>query len=78
MSLHNSPDHNTPEIHAAMRAHGIDPEVPSQVADAFRIGWISAQPGWEAQRCAECDCEHGGADCSWIRAPRFGEEDANG
>lgn len=23
----------------------------------------------EAPRCAECTCEHGGADCNWIKTP---------
>lgn len=25
----------------------------------------------EEQRCAECNCEHGGTDCNWIATPTF-------
>ena len=27
-----------------------------------------------AQRCAECTCEHGGADCNWIAQPQDDDE----
>lgn len=71
MSLHNRPEYNTPEIVAALRAFGIDPEKPSQLADAFRLGWTAAQPGWRPSRCAECTCEFGGAQCDWIKTPKL-------
>lgn len=67
MSLHNKPEHNTPEIVAALRAHGMEVERPSMLSDAFRLGYASAQPEWKPQRCAECDCEFGAADCNWIK-----------
>lgn len=66
MSLHRRPEHNTPEIVAALKAHGL-PDGPSQLADAFRLGWNAAQPGWKPERCAECNCEFGGLDCRWIK-----------
>lgn len=68
MSLHNRPEHNTTAIVAAMVAHGIEPDQPSQIADAFRLGWAAAQPGWQPERCAECDCEVGGMGCNWIKS----------
>lgn len=66
MSLHNKPEFNTPEIIAALRAHGMETDKPNMLSDAFRSGFLAAQPGWEPQRCAECDCEFGGGDCNWI------------
>lgn len=69
MSLHAKPEYNTPKMVAAMRAHGIDPETPSQVADAFRLGFMAASPDWKPQRCEGCDCEFGGADCSIFKHP---------
>jgi hypothetical protein len=69
MTLHNNPEFNTPEMLAAMKAHGMTVDAPSQVADAFRLGWMAAQPGWQASRCAECECENGGAECNWIKFP---------
>jgi len=76
MSLHNKPAYNTPEMIAAMRAHGIDPEKPSQLADAFRLGFKAAAPDWKPQRCEGCDCEFGGADCSVFKTPRRKAETA--
>lgn len=67
MSLHHNPDYNTPEMIAAMRAHGIDPETPSQLADAFRLGFKAAAPGWKPQRCEGCTCAFGGAACDDIK-----------
>lgn len=69
MSLHNKPEYNTPEIVAALRAHGLDPDQPNVAADAFRLGWAARDPDWVTPRCAECDCEFGGADCNWIKSP---------
>lgn len=69
MSLHKDPHHNSPEIHGALRAHGMKTDQPDILADAFRLGWAANTPNWEAQRCAECDCEFGGADCNWIKTP---------
>lgn len=76
MSLHNRPEFNGPEIIAALKAHGLDTDSPSQLSDAFRLGWMAAQPGWKPQRCAECDCEFGGADCNWIKSRLFETQDA--
>lgn len=67
MSYHNKPDLNPPGMSAALVAHGFSADQPDPMADAFRLGWAAAQPGWKPQRCTECDCEHGGADCSWIK-----------
>ncbi len=67
MSLHNSPEHNTDCIIAAMKAHGLRTDGPDMMADAFRLGWAAAAPNWRPQRCDECNCEFGGADCSWIK-----------
>jgi hypothetical protein len=75
VSLHNRPEHNTPEIVAALKAHGFRVGTPDIGADAFRLGRASAAPGWKPQRCAECDCEFGGADCSWIKSTRHNLED---
>lgn len=63
MSLHNKPEFNTPKIIAALKAAGLPTDTPSQNADSFRLGFISAQPGWRPARCEGCDCEFGGADC---------------
>lgn len=63
---HKKPEQNSAAIRAALIAHGLDPDKPSQLADAFRLGWMAAQPGWEAHRCAECDCVFGAADCNWL------------
>lgn len=67
MSLHNRPEHNSPETIAALKAHGLATDRPDIMADAFRLGRASAAPDWQPQRCAECDCQFGGADCNWIK-----------
>ena len=74
VSLHKDPDSNTPAIVAALKAHGLSTESPSQLSDAFRLGALSAAADWKPQRCAECDCEYGGADCNWIKSPSHFEE----
>ena len=67
MSLHNSEDYNDAETVAALIAHGLPANTPSQLADAFRLGRASAAPDWKPQRCAECNCRYGEADCNWIK-----------
>ena len=67
MTLHNRPEHNTPEIISALKAHGLAVDKPDMLSDAFRLGWAAASPDWKPQRCAECSCKHGGADCNQIR-----------
>lgn len=67
MSLLNNPKYNSPEIDAALLAHGLSTDKHNQLSDAFRLGWAAAQPGWKPERCAECDCEFGGMQCSWIK-----------
>jgi hypothetical protein len=68
MSLHNNPEFNTPEIISGLKAHGMPVDTPSMLSDAFRLGHLSAAPDWKADRCDECDCEFGGADCTWIQS----------
>jgi len=67
VSLHNDPQYNTPEIIARMKAHGMDVDKPSMLSDAFRLGYMAAQPGWKPGRCEGCTCEFGGADCAEIK-----------
>jgi len=64
MSMHNNPNFNTPEIQSALICHGMPANEPNILADAFRSGWLAAQPGWEPGRCMGCTCEHGGLDCT--------------
>lgn len=43
MSFHDHlkhPQYNTPEIVRGLIEHGLDPYQPSQLADAFRLGWV--------------------------------------
>ena len=78
MSFHDHqkyPEHNTPAIVAALKAHGMEANSPSMLSDAFRLGMLSADPDWKPQRCAECDCDYGGADCNWIKTPSTLKED---
>lgn len=42
MSLHNKPEHNTPPIVEALKEHGLAHDRPSQLADAFRLGYRAA------------------------------------
>lgn len=44
MTLHNKPYANTPEIIAGLKAHGMEVDTPSMLADAFRSGRLSAAP----------------------------------
>jgi len=71
MTLHNESEHNSPEVVAALKAHGMDADKPSHLADAFRLGWAARDPAWAADRCAECNCENGGAECDWIKTPKL-------
>ena len=42
MSLHTKPEHSTPAIKEALKAHGMESEKPSMLADGFRLGWAAA------------------------------------
>jgi hypothetical protein len=45
MSHHDAakhPRYNTPEIHAALRKHGLSTDKPSQLSDSFRHGFLAA------------------------------------
>ena len=43
MSAHKDPKYQTPELIAALRAHGLETNKPSQLSDAFRFGWAEAR-----------------------------------
>jgi len=70
MTLHTKPQFNDPSMIAALKAHGMETDTPSMLADAFRMGRMSASPDWKPQRCEDCKCEFGGADCDWIKGRR--------
>ena len=42
MSLHNNPKYQTPALVDALKQHGLEHNIPSQLADAFRTGWVAA------------------------------------
>lgn len=42
MSLHNRPEFNTPGIVDGLKLHGMRHDTPSQLADAFRQGYVYA------------------------------------
>ncbi len=44
MSFHRTPKYQIPALIEALKAHGLEHDKPSQLADAFRIGWMAAQP----------------------------------
>ena len=43
MSFHNNPDYHIPELIAALKAHRLPHDTPSQLADSFRIGWMACR-----------------------------------
>lgn len=65
MSLLNDPEYNTPEIIGGLLKAGMDPWNHSQLADAFRIGWVAAQhavrenPDWSEWRPWNGEFEEG-------------------
>ena len=42
MSLHNNPKYQIPALVDALKQHGLEHNIPSQLADAFRTGWVAA------------------------------------
>lgn len=42
MSLHKNPTYQIPELIEALKAHNLEHDTPSQLADAFRTGWVAA------------------------------------
>lgn len=73
MTLHNKEKFNPPGVISALKAHGLKTHLPCQLADAFRLGWLAAQPDWKPQRCENCNCEHGQADCNEIKEMMGGD-----
>ena len=53
MSLHKSPAYNSPEMHAHMKSQGFITDEPSQLSDAFRLGWDAAMNQAAISRFAE-------------------------
>ena len=43
MSFHNNPNYQIPELIAALKAHRLPHDTPSQLADSFRIGWMACR-----------------------------------
>lgn len=41
MSFHNNPKYQIPELIQALKDHGLEHDTPSQLADAFRTGWVA-------------------------------------
>lgn len=44
MSFHKKPKYQIPELIQALKDHGLEHDTPSQLADAFRTGYLAAQP----------------------------------
>jgi len=79
MSLHKDPKYQAPTLVAALQAHGMEHDKPSQLADAFRCGWVAAQDdkaamaGWQPIETAPKNMEDIDIwsrfgripDCSW-------------
>ena len=42
MSLHRGPKMSTPQINSALIEAGLPVDKPSQLSDAFRLGWMAA------------------------------------
>lgn len=42
MSFHKNPKYQIPELIDALKNHGLDSTNPSQLADAFRLGYMAA------------------------------------
>jgi len=67
--MHNNPNVNTPAIRSELIHHGHDPDKPSLLADAFRPGWLTAQPDWErALYGMHLRARWSGLDCSETRS----------
>lgn len=49
MSLHNNPKYSTVALDAALQQHGLPDTRPSQLANAFRCGWVAAVVAADAQ-----------------------------
>ena len=47
MSYHLKPEYNTPEILTALALHGLSTDKPSQLSDAFRLGWLAHEANKE-------------------------------
>ena len=43
MNLHHRPEYNTDKIKDGLKSHGMETDSPSQLSDAFRVGFIYAQ-----------------------------------
>ncbi|EPX84797.1 hypothetical protein [Salipiger mucosus] len=43
MSFHNKPEWNPPELRDELLRNGLSPDTPSQLSDAFRLGWFAAK-----------------------------------
>ena len=43
MSLHNNPKYQTAELIESLKLHGLNHDKPSQLADAFRTGWMAGR-----------------------------------
>lgn len=41
MSFHNNPKYQIPALIQALKEHGLPHDKPSQLSDAFRIGFVS-------------------------------------
>ena len=52
MSLHNDPNYQIPALVAALKHHCLVHDTPSQLADAFRTGWVAAIAAASAQVAA--------------------------
>ena len=51
----------------AARLAGVNRECLIRMRRRPKLTTIEDAPDSPPMRCAECDCEKGGADCNWIR-----------
>lgn len=62
MSLHKNPRYQIPALIEALQEHGLPHDKPSQLADAFRTGWIAGQYRKRDQKLLELGYSRGWSD----------------
>jgi hypothetical protein len=55
MSFHNNPKYQAPELIQALKDHGLEHDTPSQLSDAFRMGWVARPPAGVVAEAVEVD-----------------------
>lgn len=73
MSFHKTPKYQIPELIQALKDHGLEWNTPSQLSDAFRLGWFAVNEKKKDLHPLATEIERTRISFEFSRNPPYGD-----